>query len=313
MAKIPLERTIETTYGFAFRKFFSVLGVLWLPTLVLACLVAAIAAFAWPDVQHLHTFMMDATQSDSEEISRERLMAMFQVAHDIGRFAGLVGLLFLVMRAMVTVGVMEKALGLRDGPVFFYFSLGAAVWRLVGAFILALIVLFVVGVLTLCAVALAWYGAEKFAAGVVGLVKFASAAAAVCWMIYAFVRLMFFLPAVVVAEGRLGLGRAWALGGGNFWRTVGLLIAVLLPFAVVAGIVSHALFGGLFMADFETAVLAGRHLQPREVLDIILRDLRDIWPVFVLYEIVTVTLVTGLGIGAVAAAYKAVTQSEASA
>ena len=43
---------------------------------------------------------------------------------------------------------------------------------------------------------------------------------AVLWYIYAAVRLVFFLPAVVVAEEQIGLGRSWALGRGNFWRII---------------------------------------------------------------------------------------------
>jgi hypothetical protein len=313
MARIPLERTIESTYGFAFKKFFPVLGVLWLPTLVVGVLICGLVYVAWPDFQHLHELVSQTTQTDDENFSQQQFMALLQAMGDVWRFAGLFTLLAIVARAMISVGVIETALGRRTGPSFFYFSLGAPVWRLIGAYILAIVGLIVMGLLVGAAIGLAWVGAEKFAGGVVGLVKAVSGIAAFCWMIYASVRLVFFLPAVVVAEERIGLGRAWQLGGGNFWRIVGLVIAVLLPFAIVSWVVSRALFGGLWMADIQTAVLAGHHLQPKEVVDMILRDLRNIWPILVLYYIVYFTLQTGLSNGAVAAAYKAVTETEASA
>ena len=86
-----------------------------------------------------------------------------------------------------------------------------------------------------------------------------------------------------------------------------------LAWYVVSWIASHALFGGLWMADLQTAVLAGRHLTPQEVLDILLRDLRNIWPVLLVYYIIAITVQTGLGYGAIASAYKAVTETEAPA
>jgi hypothetical protein len=36
----------------------------------------------------------------------------------------LIALLLLIARAMVSVGVLRKALGLHEGPIFVYFSLG---------------------------------------------------------------------------------------------------------------------------------------------------------------------------------------------
>ncbi len=90
---------------------------------------------------------------------------------------------------------------------------------LLGAMILAVILLWTGTALTAGAVAAVFWAGEHFGLpALYGLVEFAAVVAGVCWFFYMAVRLMFFLPTVVVAEGGLGLARSWELGAGNFWR-----------------------------------------------------------------------------------------------
>lgn len=306
MAKIPLGKTIESAYSFAFSNFLSVLGVMWLPSLLFGAAVVGAFLLALPDMAMPLDFHF--RHGHDPETFRANLRTLIHGSFHMARFAGLIALVGLLARAMVTVGVMEKALGTREGPVFVYFSFGAPVWRMIGAMFLAVIVI-VLGVLATCVAAgLAVWAAETYAPGIEGLVKVVAAVSAVCWIVYMSLRLVFFLPAVVVAEGRVGLGRAWELGGGNFWRIVGLLLAVLLPIGIVARIVTFALFGGMWEDGFRAALL---HHAPHEVFMTMIQDIQHTWPLFLLFGIVYATLVTGLGIGAIGTAYKAVTAESA--
>ncbi len=241
MTKIPFEKTIETSYRFAFTNILSVLGVIWLPTLVFFAMLGGVLYLAWPEIHALIPPDLAVEPQNAEE-AREKFGHVLTLFATFSRFAGVILLVGTVLRAMVIVGVLEKALGRRQGPVFVYFSLAAPVWRMVGALILAGIIIALTVALTCIAVGVAIWAAAQYAGGVAGLVKFVAVLAAMLWIVYMTFRLVFFLPAVVVAEERIGIGRAWELGGGNFWRILGVLFAVLLPIAIVAGIVSNALF-----------------------------------------------------------------------
>jgi len=310
MAKIPLEKTIEATYRFAFTNILSVFGVIWLPALILIALIGGVFYLAWPEIHALIPPDL-GTETHGMEEARERLRHLLPLMLVFARYAGLLSLAGIVLRSMVTVGVMEKALGLRQGPVFVYFSLGAPVWRMIGAMILAVLLIAASLVASVIVVGVTFWAAEHYAGGVAGLAKFVAVCAAVLWTIYMIFRLAFFLPAVVVAEGRIGIGRAWSLGGGNFWRIIGTLLAVLLPVMIVAGIVSNILFGSLWWGDMQAAILAKHEMTPREFVAAVMHNLEHIWPFLLLFEIVYISLLTGLGLGAVANAYKAVTEAPA--
>ncbi len=233
---------------------------------------------------------------------------VLRVLRSAGRFAAPLGLVGLAMRAMIAVGVLEKALGRREGPVFVYFSLAAPVWRMIGALLLAGLVMFGVVLATCIGVAVLLWGVGHYADGISGLAKFALAASAAIWIVYMALRLVFFLPAVVVAEGRIGLVRAWALGGGNVWRILGLVLAVLLPAAIVAGTLSRALTGGA--VALQMAEIVSRAASPADALVAVMGRLRLVWPMLLALNVVYATVMTGLAYGAMANAYKAVTAPE---
>jgi hypothetical protein len=310
MAKIPLEKTIEGTYRFAFTNILSVFGVMWLPTLIFFALLGGAIYLALPDLVNL--FPPDfGKEAHSPDEARERVQHLLPLVFAFMRIAWLASLIGLVLRAMVAVGVLEKALGRRQGPVFVYFSLGAPVWRMVGALFLAGLIIFASVFASVIVGAIVFWAATQYAGGVAGLVKFVTVCAAFAWNIYMAVRLMFFLPAVVVAEERIGFGRAWQLGGGNFWRIILVVLAVFLPVGIAAGIISNILFGSFFWNDIHTAILAHREMTPDEVFATVWRNLQHMWPFLLVFEILYITLLTGLGLGAVANAYKGVTEAPA--
>src|SRR5580704_202146 len=132
MNKLPVGETISGAYGFAFADFLSVLGIAWLPHVIFVLLIAGIIYGLAPE---LPGQLMRGEFDDS-------------VFYTLRRIAGLIWLVGLVVQAMVTVGLQKKALGNMPGPTFFYFSLGAPVWRMIGATFLALLAYIVIVIVT---------------------------------------------------------------------------------------------------------------------------------------------------------------------
>ena len=308
MAAIALGKTIEASYRFAFANILSVFGILWLPSLIFLAALAAAAWLVWPDIQALPSVHLQGGNGVHFTLTGEDRDQILRVLRNAGRVAGPVWLVALAMRAMIAVGVLEKALGRRERPVFVYFSLAAPVWRMIGASLLAAILLLAIVLAACIGVAVLLWGVGHYAGGISGLAKFASAAAAATWIVYMALRLIFFLPAVVVAEERIGLARAWALGGGNVRRILGLVLAVLLPAAIVMGVLSRVLTGGAI--EPQIAGIVAHAASPAGALAAVMDRLRLAWPVLLLLNVVYATVMTGLGYGAMANAYKAVTAPE---
>lgn len=304
MQKIPVGATISGAYGFGFGNILSVLGVLWLPHLVLAAIIAAAIYGLAPDLP-------------GQAMRGEFDMAFFK---NIIRIIGIVWLASIVIRSMVTVGLQERALGKATGPVFFYFSLGAPVWRLLGAFILAFLIIILIAMLTAGAVAAISFAAVKLLPHGGKAIAVLAIVAGVLWYIYAAVRLTFFLPAVVVAEEKIGLVRAWELAGGNFWRIFAVAFVVFVPVAIGFQIVSSALIGPFIVSsDFASHFAAhfGPHFSADdvakaygEILTAVVKQLRGAWLLVLVINAVETLIYHGLGNGMIATAYLRVTQKE---
>src|SRR5271170_6653165 len=233
MRKIPVGETISAAYHFAFAEFLTVLGTVWLPYLVFVALCTGLVFALVPGLPG-HIMHEDYDT------------AFFEIA----RIGGLIWLASIILRAMVTVGLQERVLGRAQGPAIFYFSLGAAVWRMIAASILVILLLILLLVLLSVVTGIFYYVVATFiphvgiAIGVVGII------AAVCWYIYAIFRFSFFLPAVVVAENEIGIGRSWQLGGGNFWRIIAVIFVALVPVSIGFAIVQNAVVGPMMMTGF---------------------------------------------------------------
>jgi hypothetical protein len=119
-------------------------------------------------------------------------------------------------------------------------------WRLIGAFLLVLLII------------MASYLAIFLGGLLVGIVARLAASAAIAIMVtsvtmillfcafaYGVVRLTFLLTPVVISERKIGIGRSWALGKGNFWRMFAIMLVMLLPFMVVELVAFGWLLGGL--------------------------------------------------------------------
>jgi hypothetical protein len=281
--KIPVGDTIEGAFSFAFRSFLSVLGTIWFPFLVAGAILGGAAYLLHPD---WNAFL--APKKDPA--------ATLAALRAFGPLYALGWLVLIVTTAMVRVGLMRKALGLHEGPVFIYYSLGPAVWRLIGAYIL-LSVIFVV-LITLdvlgCA-ALVAMSNSAIPSPWCYLADAVAVVAAVVAPIYVVVRTVFFVPAVVVAEDRIGIGRSWELGGSNVLRIILITLTIFVCVNFVFGMVSM-----FFMPPFPVFSV---HLDPQVVAKWELGLFRNpaLVGVFVLQGIV----LSALNVGAQARAYRA--------
>lgn len=227
MAKIPVEKTIGETYGFLFKNILSIVGIVWFPYLVFGGIAGALLWYALGQVSF---------QGLNFEPGR------FNIGPLIALLRLMPAIVFCLILAVLiaTVGLVRKALGLMPGPIFVFFTLGAPVWRLFAALILIeMIVGAFVGICVAIGAAWAAFGVPHLSHPVGVLVDVIGVVAMVCVGIYMTVRFFFFVPAVVVAEEKIGLGRSWQLGGGNFWRIVVVVLMVILPPAIVLGIVQN--------------------------------------------------------------------------
>ena len=285
--KVPVERAITDGYGFLFRNFFSLLGTIWLPYLVFLLLSAGLVWLITPDLPR----MLMAQDFDVPFVMR------------LVRLGLLVAVLGFITGCMVTVGVQRKALGLHPRPVWYYFSLGGQVWRLAGALFLAAIAIFLISLVTGCVCAAIWYVADSLG-GAGRLIRVLDVCAAGAFLIYVMVRLLFFLPAVVVAEGGIGLERAWILGGHNFWRILIVSIAILVPVFLVFHFLAVALLGPAARLPM------GPEITAREILRAIVLNYGAVGPFVIALQILERIVFLGAMNGAVASAYFAVSGSE---
>ena len=302
--KIPLDQSIGGAYGFLFSELMSIVGIAWFPVLLFGGLAAAAVWFG--------------------AIAHPLPPLRFQQGHPDFAFAvAIVAILVpalvcgILLAVMLTTGFTARALGLMEGRTFFYFNLGAPFWRMFAAIFVAGFIL-VVFRIVLQLIALAWlrFAAPALPMGIAVIVDVLGLLALTFLFLYAAVRLLFLLPAVVVAEERIGLGRAWYLGGGNFWRALVVLISVLLPVMIVFGCVEAALFFGPFRG-FPRPEFAGGHPAPGElaayvnkVVAFIVAFLKGNWPLLLALQIAYAIVQRALLAGASANAYLGVEPGE---
>jgi hypothetical protein len=288
MRKIPVGDTISKAYGFAFSNFFSIFGIAWLPYVTVGIIAVGLVFLVAPDLPR------ELMQGDFDSFAMLRVARIFSL---------LVVLLF-IAGCMVIVGIQRKALGRHPGHVFVYFSLGAPVWRMAAAFFLAWLVIVFVGAVTAAVTVAVWFAVWRLDSPYLEIVRGLALLVAACWFIYMCVRLTFLLPAVVVAEGRIGLGRAWELGGGNFWRMLAVMIAVFVPAAIAFGILESAFFG--------VSLVMPWHLRPemdvQELGRMILRQYGTLSLLAIIFEVIERIFFIGLGNGMIASAYLALVQ-----
>jgi hypothetical protein len=290
-----------------FSDFLSIIGIAWFPLAVFGGLAGAAIWFGaianpLPEFHVAH---------DPAEFVRANMP--FFLA--FGRVFWPVALSLFFFAVMFLTGLTRKALGMMEGPTFFYFNLGPSFWRMFGAVIVAAVILVVLRIaMQLAAVAWLLFAGHFLPMGIAVIVDVVGAITFFCVFVYVMVRLLFLLPAVVVAENSLGIARSWSLGEGNFWRSFVALLAVVIPAAVVLGIIASILFSFL-MAGFPVPPFAGEpNPNPSEVMEwlpklfaFVGRVLKANWPIILATQLVIGIVIRSLVVAASAKAYLGLT------
>jgi len=306
MAKIPVGATIARAYRFAFSDFFRILGVMW-PAMLLMWI---------PSILMRQQMMTLSSQWAVHDYSGLRelwpLLVLFY-------------LVALVLIFMQIIGIAQLALDRHKGPVWFYFSLGKPVWRLIGSALLLVVAILVAGVAVILG--------GLFLGFVVGLISkavnnqlFGIGAAILtglgifvlwCGYFYSLIRLTFLLAPVVAAEEEgFALARGWALGNGNFWRMFAILLATVGPFFILELVfVFGFMFKGVHFppphasAAQTAAYQAAVNARSQELMN----GMYHHW--YITYPLMIAVMVVfyGLCTGAQCFAYRALTDDEASA
>jgi hypothetical protein len=302
MAKIPVGAVVAQTFNFTFGGFLNLLRVSWLPQLIIVGLLAFGMLPVMSDVLAAQSGQPGATPPGAA-------VALLFPAY----------LVIMVMICSQMVAVAQTALSPSENGGWFHLPFGEPVWRLIGAYIL-FILIFVGAALGM---AFAGFllgatigGASATAGNGVGA-AIALIAALVPLMIYALfifvaVRLGALLTPVVVAEKSIGLRRSWTLTRGNFWRLFAIFLLVFLPFMAVEMVAIFALMPslpvmqpGMAPEQVQAAILGWE----AEMSSAMLAYSYVVIPFLALFSV----LFYGALIGAQCFAYRALVQSESEA
>lgn len=294
MRKIPLGATLDDAYKFFFRNIVSIIGTVWFPAALFAALVAALLFALLP---HGWQEIRNVTPDDIERFLTPHRVMIF-------RLMPVLTIAALLISAMIKVGIMQHALGQRSGLTLFYFSLGAPVWRMAGATIIAALVLMVLGMIEIIAgVVLHYAVSSQIARGWTILFDVVQVVFWLAVFVYCNIRLFFFLPAVIVAENRIALFRSWTLAGGNVGRAIVIFLAVVLPVWFVTSLIVN----GMLMPVIGDHLMAGEP-DPAK-LRAFFAALLPLIPAMVVVHALGALVVTATLIGGIAKAYKGVTES----
>jgi hypothetical protein len=290
MNKIPVGQTVRFAYAFTFGEIGTVIGLIWIPTLINA--VASFFALR----AYYHT-LVDSLESGIPPSGA-----------GVG-LPFLLAFLAMLLVAMIGVSLTQQALGMRQGPAFAHIALGSAELRAFGGFfgLYLLFILFIAVVAIVLGIAAAGSAtaiqANPRLGGPAGAAVGAAAVVGICAVVYAVIRLSFLLVPSVVDGGEFGLTRSWQLTKGNFWRIVAVGAATLLPIALIFATAELAILGpSFFVPDVTHGAVSGTNLSG---LAAQMRAMQDHMPVLMGLSFVLSPLLYGLMFSASAFAYRA--------
>ena len=220
MNKIPVIETVAESYRFIFGGLGKVIGLIWLPILILT--VGSYFTL-------IPYFSGTAEALEAGDVSQQGLL-----------FARVLGfdLVMVVLLSMIAVAITREILTPHKSVSYVHFSLGMTELRVVAAYF-GLIMLMMVFVFALVMIGMiALFGAKAALPGAAGQLQamaFAGLAYLVGFvvLIYFLVRLSFLMVPAVVAEGNYGIEQSWKLTKGNFWRIVAIGLGTLVPVMIV--------------------------------------------------------------------------------
>ncbi len=237
MNKIPVGRTIAFAYDFTFRHIGTIIGLVWLPLLVLYVGQFFVMNYY---AEGIESFVSGA---DPSAAGRSTLALIGFV------------LVTLLLIAMIGVSITRQAMGLRKGGAVVQFSLGAAEFNLFSSYLAAIAVLIAIDIAVfLAAVVVGVVGTLAVNAivapnGASAVREIATVAGAIAFLVtlgalvYVVARLTFLIAPVTVTEGKIDLIRAWTLTKGNFWRIFAIAAATVLPVSLIFFVAEAIIIG----------------------------------------------------------------------
>jgi hypothetical protein len=277
MNKIPVWKTIRFAYAFTFGDIGTIIGLIWLPTLLIAVLQFLPYALG--------------TQAAAEDPATAATASLANFAFFSAS---------LILYAVNAVAVMQHALGLRKGGATVHFSLGASEWRMLGANLLCAVIVGGILLAYLVGILLATSLAKGMTApATIGAILYI--VVGICIAIYVSLRLVFLVVPVVVAEEKVDLARGWMLTSGNFWRVLAVILAVSLPVFAIQLVATIFIVGPDIFAPLpasQDAMAAALKLRMAS-LDKHMPELIGLFLILAPFNF-------GLTLGAEAAAYRAI-------
>jgi hypothetical protein len=206
--RIAVLATIRDAYAFTFTHLGSIIGLVWIPILLLTVM-------GFFSSQHLYNDTITALSGGNASVMGTSFLVWL-------------GYLIssLLLQSVAFVGVVQLAQGSRTAPAIAHFAFGPLEWRMFGA-LLSFTVLMLVTFLT---------GSVLFSAAATSL---SPAFAVLVLLFYGLLlllvaRLFILLPSIAVLETAPVLRRVWAMGMGNFWRLFLVLLAIVIPLFILA-------------------------------------------------------------------------------
>ena len=248
MTPLPVVATVREAYAFAWQHLGAVIGLIWVPMLVLT-----ISGFFAK--QRFYNDLIEALSSgNGANLGPSMLMMLGYVV---------AALLFY---AMMIAAVTQLALGQRSGPVVAHFAFGAPEWRtfraLAGLLGLALLILMTAVMAVSALLAMAGGGKTGPQDGM-----------ALVLVLYGLIiagapRFLLLLPAVAVAESEPALRRTWSLSAGHFWRLLAVLVLTFVPPLTLLVVVETLLAGPMAALDAsgDKMLIVSSVMRARQVL-----------------------------------------------
>lgn len=284
MNKIPVGKAIAYAYRFTFEEIGTIIGLAWLPLVLMAVIQFLPFVFGNP---------MAAPENATVE-GREQIENLMR------------SIVLLLLYSVIYVPVVRQALGSRHGTALIHFALGLQELRVFGALCLFFLVLMVMASVIGFGALLTGGLAMASNSAAISLMFALLILAAVLGLCYATVRLGFLIVPVAVAEEQVSLTRGWILARGNFWRILAIVLAVLLPIYIIHLIGVIAIVGPTLIAPLPTNTsMAEQAISARFSM------IGQHMPAYLGLTLILAPFSIGLSVGAAAFGYRTLTAKPA--
>lgn len=313
--KIPVGETIAQTYRFAFANYLNNLGVTWMPL----SLMSLAAYFFMPPYFHMMTQMVSPPAGSDPDTIRQATVQNLQALISLAPYLCIMCVMALLGWASISAMVTREALGGRTGAAFSQFPFGKPMWRLVGAFLLlillwiltyvAVLLVTIVGGVGLTLAAKSIGGTGTIVTGIIGVVLLLIL---FCAVIYVWARGTFFVVPATISEGHISIKSGWRLARGNFWRIFVVSFAIWLPLILLDLVFIYAVFGQEYFSLFnpllppEQKMAINQHIM-NEMVSLFTQYGYVYFPIGLLVNV----FILGLFCGLSAVAYRALKEGEA--